>query len=128
MAEPVAFVPVVVATVAIKDLKTALAWYEEKLQMPMVYAVDDIGWAEITTPVPGLTIGLSTNAAGAGVGENVVLTLGVADIDAARATLESRGVQFTGPTDELPGMVKLATFHDLDGNMFMLAQTLMQQS
>lgn len=116
-----------VATVAIKDLKTALAWYEEKLQMPMVYSVDEIGWAEITTPVPGLTIGLSSNSDHAGVGENVVLTLGVADIDAARATLESRGVQFTGPTDELPGMVRLATFHDLDGNMFMLAQTLMEQ-
>ena len=49
---------------------------------------------------------------------------GVADIDAARVELEAKGVVFDGDTRELPGMVKLATFFDPDGNRYMLAQSL----
>ena len=128
MADTVTFTPSILASVSIKDLKKAAAWYEEKLQMPMSYSVDEIGWGEVTSVVDGFTIGLSQNAEGAGVGSNVVITLGVADMEAARATLEARGVEFVGPTDEMPGMVKLATFKDLDGNLFMLAQTLMEQA
>lgn len=126
MADSIEFVPQVVVTVAIKDLNTAIAWYGDKLQMPLHYQVDEIGWAEVGSAIGGLTVGLMQNAEAAGVGENVVITLGVADIDAARATMEARGIEFVGPTDEMPGMVKLASFKDLDGNLFMLAQTLMQ--
>ncbi|HSD03011.1 MAG TPA: VOC family protein [Gaiellales bacterium] len=52
------------------------------------------------------------------------LTFGVADIDAARAHLEAHDVRFDGETSEVPGMVRLATFYDPDGNTFMLAQRL----
>ena len=54
------------------------------------------------------------------------ITFGVSDIEAARTELEANRVQFTGPTTELPGMVKLATFKDPDGNEMMLAENLMQ--
>jgi CreA protein len=53
-----------------------------------------------------------------------ILTLGVNDIEKARAWLESKGVKFDGATREVPDMVKLATFFDPDGNTFMLAQGL----
>ena len=53
-----------------------------------------------------------------------VLTFGVKDIDAARASLESRKVRFDGPTQTIPGMVRLATFFDEDGNALMLYQDL----
>ena len=49
---------------------------------------------------------------------------GVVDIDVARAELEGKGVRFDGDTIELPGMVKLASFFDPDGNRYMLAQSL----
>ena len=49
-------------------------------------------------------------------------TWGVADIDAARASLEGKGVRFDGETQDVSGMVKLAMFYDPDGNPFMLAQ------
>jgi predicted enzyme related to lactoylglutathione lyase len=52
------------------------------------------------------------------------LTFGVIDIDAARASLEAHDVRFDGETTEVPGMVRLATFYDPDGNTFMLAQRL----
>jgi hypothetical protein len=50
------------------------------------------------------------------------LTWGVKDIDAARKVLESKKVRFDGPTQEIPGMVKLATFFDPDGNPMMFYQ------
>ena len=51
-------------------------------------------------------------------------TFAVKDIDAARKHLESLGTKFDGDTYAIEDMVKLATFYDLDGNAWMLAQTL----
>jgi hypothetical protein len=48
----------------------------------------------------------------------------VLDIATARAGLEGAGVPFDGETQVLPGLVKLATFSDPDGNRFMLAESL----
>jgi hypothetical protein len=36
-------------------------------------------------------------------------------------------VKFDGPTQEIPGMVKLATFFDPDGNAMMFFQDLQTQ-
>lgn len=65
---------------------------------------------------------MGTNAGGAG---GAVLTWSVEDIDASRAVIEAKGVRFDGETRTLPGLVKLATFFDPDGNVMMFAQSLM---
>lgn len=54
-------------------------------------------------------------------------TWGVKDVDAARKQLEGRGVKFDGDTLTFPGMVKLATFSDPDGEANMLYQSLAEQ-
>ena len=51
-------------------------------------------------------------------------TFGVNDLDDARAQLEAKDVRVDGDTKEVPGMVKLATFCDPDGNAMMLFQDL----
>lgn len=51
-----------------------------------------------------------------------VPTFGVTDMEAARAHLASHGVRMDD-TFDVEGMVKLAGFHDPDGNPWMLAQT-----
>ncbi len=48
---------------------------------------------------------------------------GVKDIAQARAGLEGKGVKFDGDAVEIPGMVKLATFFDPDGNTYMFSQS-----
>ena len=48
------------------------------------------------------------------------------DIEDARGYLERNGVRFDEGTNEVPGMVKLATFYDPDGNPWMLAQVLQE--
>jgi len=54
-----------------------------------------------------------------------VLTFNVRVIDAARAYLETRSdLRFDGETCTIEGWVRLATLYDPDGNVLMLAQSL----
>lgn len=124
MSDPIACVPSIVASVSVPDLNAALAWYQEKLDLKLNYSAEEVGWAEMATAVDNFTLGISATGAES-PGTNVIITLGVAELEATKATLESRGVEFVGEIDEMPGMVKLATFKDLAGNTFMLAQSLM---
>ena len=59
-------------------------------------------------------------------GSGPVPTFGVKDLDATRKAMEAQDVRFDGDTQVFPGMVKLATFFDPDGNAFMLSESLMQ--
>jgi CreA protein len=110
-----------VCAVNVSDLAKALDWYRDMLGFETVYRLDAYGWAEIETPVPGLSIGLGQVEAVGGQGA-ITPTFRVVDIDAARAHLEGNGVRFDGETHEVPGTVKLASFFDPDGNPWMLAQ------
>lgn len=112
--------------VPVTDFKAARTWYSTKLGLQESFAVEEAGWAEFGGPL-GVVIGLSALNGEPHPGKGgCTMTFGVEDIDAARTALESAGVAFQGPTTEMPGMVKLATFSDPDGNVMMLAQNLMQ--
>jgi hypothetical protein len=85
-----------------------------------------MGWCEMLTEVNRVNVGLS-QVEKPNVGLCAKLTWGVKDIDAARKIVEAKKVRFDGPTQEIPGMVKLATFFDPDGNPMMFSQDLQQQ-
>jgi len=123
MASPLAYTGGLTLATQVSNLGKALAWYGEVLGFPTLYKVDDIGWGEVKTEVEGVNIGLSQVEAPR-VGAGPVPTFGVRDIDAARTRLESKGVRFDGETRTIPGMVRLATFYDPDGNALMLYQSL----
>ena len=109
---------------SVKNLDASIAWFGEVLGFEEIFKVAEAGGAEVSTPVKGVSIGLDrTDADVEGSGGSVPV-FGVVDIDAARAELEAKGVEFAGDTVELPGMVKLATFFDPDGNRYMFAQSL----
>jgi len=104
------------------DLDESIAWFRDVLGFEEIFKVPEAGWAEVSTSADGVSIGLEAGATAEGRGTTPVF--GVVDVDAARSELEAKGVRFEGPTVELPGMVKLATFFDPDGNRFMFAQSL----
>lgn len=84
--------------------------------------IDEAGWTELKTTVPGVTLGLGdTDKASPG---NCVPVFYVSDINAARSALEKQSVEFDGDTITMEGMVSIATFHDPDGNAIMLAEDL----
>jgi len=109
----------------VSDVKKSIDWYQNVLGFKLLYHIEEMGWCELTTGVERVAIGLSQVEEPKTAGP--VPTFGVRDIDAARATLEKKGVKFDGPTQVIPDMVKLATFYDPDGNSLMLYQALSDQ-
>lgn len=104
----------------VADLERAIRFYVEVLEFTLTERRNDLGFAHIQTNVPGLELGLSTGGTVNGTG-GAVVNISVADVAAARALLEARGVAFTGPTQTIPGKVSLAGFSDPDGNRLRLA-------
>ena len=111
---------------SVKDLDASIAWFKDILGFEEEFKVAEAGWAEVSTPAGGVSIGLDQTDADVEGSRGSVPVFGVVDIDAARAELEAKGVEFAGETVELPGMVKLATFFDPDGNRYMFAQSLVE--
>ncbi len=113
----------VTAAYGVKDRTKAIAWYTEILGFKFQYDVPEIGWCELETPVPGVNVGFS-DVETPEVKGGPTLTWGVTDIERVVADLQGKGVVFDGEIREYPGMVKLAMFHDPDGNHLMLYQGL----
>src|SRR5262245_42194775 len=89
------------AAIGVTDFAKSAAWYQDVLGFKMLYEMKEMGWGEFSSPVTRVNVGLSQRekvAAGGGA----VLTFGVKDIDAARATLEAANVRFDGPTQTIP--------------------------
>lgn len=109
-----------------QDLNQAIKFYQDVLGFKMIYHIEEMAWCELATEVNLVNVGLSQveNPAKA---SGTKLTFGVKDVDAARKLLESKKVRFDGPTVEIPGMVKLATFFDPTGNALMFYQDLSGQ-
>ena len=118
--ERIVYRPSVVVQLAVADLARSIKFYEEVLEFKLTERRDDLGFAHIDTNVPGLQLGLTAGSKLSGNGASI-LNISVADVAAARASLEKRGVVFGGPTQVIPGKVALAGFTDPDGNRLRLA-------
>jgi catechol 2,3-dioxygenase-like lactoylglutathione lyase family enzyme len=123
---PIAFGPEMTIAIHVTDMDKSIEWYTKILGFQLLYKVDEIGWCELSSNVPGAQIGLS-QVEKAGASRSCVPTFAVKDIAAARKHLESCGVRFDGDTHTIEGLVKLATFFDPDGNAFMFSQSLMSR-
>jgi catechol 2,3-dioxygenase-like lactoylglutathione lyase family enzyme len=113
----------VVCALGVTDLQRSLDWYRDTLGFAPIYAMEEIGWAELRTHIAGVAVGLS-QVEDVPRGGGATMTFGVHDLDATRATLEDAGVPFDGDTVVITGQVKLATFFDPDGNALMLFEGL----
>ena len=109
-------------SMGVTSIDASILWYERVLQCKLLYRADAIGWCELATPMTGVNIGLSqVEAVTQGGGATNVFE--VADIEAAKAHLDGEGVRQDGDIQHIPGLVKLLTFYDPDGNAFMFSQS-----
>ena len=107
---------------SVKDRHASAAWYGNMLGFALMYHADDTGWSELETNTAGVTMGLGEHAKP--TPGNCVPVFEISDIATARQKLEQANVKFDGETDVVEGMVKTATFYDLDGDALMLAEDL----
>lgn len=107
----------------VANLDRALAFYTKTLGFELLLRSDELHWAELSFGLPNVKIGLGEGEDVKGSG-TTSLNIGVKDVDAARATLQERGVAFLRDTITIEGKVKLADFVDPDGNKIRLAQSL----
>ena len=111
------------AAYEVSDVSKSIAWYQDVMGFTLQYHLEEMGWCEMMSFIPKVSVGLS-QVENPKVEGGPTLTWGVKDIDAARSELESKGVKFDGETRVIPDMVSLATFFDPDGNHLMLYQDL----
>jgi predicted enzyme related to lactoylglutathione lyase len=107
----------------VDDFESAKKFYGQVLGLKKTFEMQQ--WAEFAGAEGEESIGIAANPhAGKEPGATVVLD--VSDIERERRRLESAGVKFEGKTEEIAGIVRIATFRDPYGNRLQLAQALMK--
>lgn len=106
----------------VQDLERSVQFYTEVLGFRVTERRDDLQFVHLDCGVEHLEIGLSAGGAQPPAPGSVVLNFSVkGDVDAVRSSLEKQGVRFSGPTQVIPGKVRLAGFSDPDGYRLRLA-------
>lgn len=119
------FVADLTASMAVTSLDRSIAWYQEVLGFTLLYRAEEIGWCELATHMPGVNVGLSENR-DVPQGGGATNVWSVTNVEAAKAHLDTHGVQQDGEIQTIPGLVRLLTFYDPDGNAMMFAQSLVE--
>ena len=111
-----------VCSISVRDHAKSAQWYVETLGFGIVFSEEEMGMSYLSTPVQNVWLDVSQVENPEVRGPAMVW--GVESVDRARSVLDGKGVLFDGPTRELGGMVKLATFFDPDGNTLMFYENL----
>ena len=108
----------------VDDLERAKKFYGEVLGLKKMIEIP--GWCEFSHAEGAASIGLNQMREGDDErGATVVLR--VDDLARAQAELTKKDVKFEGSVEEIPGVVRIATFRDPDGNRLQLMQVLAAQ-
>jgi len=113
-----------VAWFNVKDFEEAKKFYGQVLGLKKTFEMQS--WAEFSNAEGEASIGVAGAPEG-GKEPGATVVLRVDDIERERKRLQTGGVQFEGKVEEIPGVVKLATFRDPSGNRLQLCQVLMQR-
>jgi predicted enzyme related to lactoylglutathione lyase len=109
--------------VYVTNWERSLEFYSKTLDMPVLFAGPEMGWAELDTGEAHLAlerVDPKDDEANALVGRFVSVSLGVDNIQSTYETLLSRGVEFLAAPEAQPWGGVLAHFRDPDGNVLTL--------
>jgi catechol 2,3-dioxygenase len=100
-----------------RDMDRAVAFYRDVVGFTMAHRAGD-EWAEFDAGSVRFALhGTDGEPSGSGT-----VVLRVDDLDAARRSLEDRGVAFDAYVGEVEGFARFATFRDPDGNPVQLIE------
>jgi ribosomal protein L16 Arg81 hydroxylase/predicted enzyme related to lactoylglutathione lyase len=103
---------------AVSDATKAAQWYGHILGGTVVSTIAEFGWVEVSTGVPGVTLGLTempTEVSNRGA----VLDFEVDDLERVRRLLGEHGVRVEDSPTEIAGVARVLSAHDPDGNRLM---------
>ncbi len=103
----------------VSDFDTSLAFYEDVLRLPLIFADPELRYAAFATP--GAQLAITHSDQPELVGRHTGVGLTVTDLDATYAILKNR-VTFTTPPEKQPWGGYMAMVSDPDGNLFYLDQ------
>jgi predicted enzyme related to lactoylglutathione lyase len=106
-------------TIPTQDFDAAVEFYGTTLGLERSVYRPERHFAEFETGTVTLTVVIAERMGFEFAPTRNPLALHVDDVEAARAALESRGVEFAGDTFDT-GVCHMAFFADPDGNAFML--------
>jgi len=107
--------------IPVTDYDRAKSFYQDDLELELVLENQNSNWAEFRLS-PGAKLAIhavkATNANPIGA-----IVLEVESMEKAELWLAGKGIKLTDK-EEIPGLAKLASFTDPDGNILQLSQTL----
>jgi catechol 2,3-dioxygenase-like lactoylglutathione lyase family enzyme len=108
-------------TVPVTDMERSIEFYGGTLGLPAKEHAEEQGFPEYKLGDNGFLYLLSLESIGAAfrAPHDAGFALRVPDVEAARAALEEKGVEFNGPTLDT-GVCHMAFFADPDGNQIVL--------
>ncbi|MEM8917776.1 MAG: VOC family protein [Pseudomonadota bacterium] len=106
-------------SIGVSDIDASINWFEDVLGFKLLYKAEEIAWAEMSTGLGAVNLGLG-QVENVTEGGGATPVWGVTDITASKAHLEQHDVKLDGDIQDIPGLVKLLTFYDIDGNAMML--------
>lgn len=117
--------------VFVTDWPRAVRFYTETLGLPLAFADEELGWAQLATgdaslalerfvPEPAPREGAERDLEADLVGRFVGVSLAVADVYRTYDELVAKGVEFVEPPEVMPWGGVLANFRDPDGNVLTL--------
>ncbi len=104
--------------VFVSDFGRALTFYRDTLGLAVNTADEAFGYASFNTGPASFAVAQTDEKTL--VGRHTGVGFITADIDAAYATLQAKGVEFDMPPTKQPWGGTLALFKDPDGNLFYL--------
>jgi len=113
--------------IAVSDLEQAKKFYVDLLGFRVHEENKEYGWLEVENggTVFGICqVGKCDESGKVKPGQNAILTFIVGDIEQARKEMEKSAVRFVDKIVEMPGVFRMTTFVDKDGNMGQLYQSL----
>lgn len=112
--------------IVVKDLKSAIMFYQETLGLKLLELHEQYGWAELAGQDGGARLGIAQKSDMETIqpGQNAVMTLKVPNLAQAIKEYSQKKVKMVGTVLEVPGQVKLQMAMDADGNHFQLVEVL----
>jgi len=113
------------AWIVVSDIKKAIKFYTETVGMKMNSFDEEFGWAELAGHEDGARLGIAQTSEHEAIlpGQNAVFTLSVDDIQTTKSDLSKKGAKMVGEVLDIPGVVKMQTVVDQDGNHFQLVES-----